>query len=145
MKKKIFDMKTPHKIWHQFSNFLEKAYGKDLIVKKKIPFTNEKGETKEIKYNFLNTAELSKKLVGIKVIERVTRYINLYCKDIKIVNCDDESYSGSILLLIPHPEHGITIIFIPQNTTIQNTFFLYPEHSNKLLKELKKMKLKYKI
>jgi len=74
------------------------------------------------------------------VICKIEKYIKSHCSEIRIIRCDDESYSGSILLLIPHPNHGITVMFIPQCTSIQNQFFLYSGHFKQLLQNLSEMK-----
>lgn len=66
-------------------------------------------------------------------------FVKRCCPEIKIVRCDDSNYAGSDLLLIPHPKHGITIMFIPQCTSIQNQFFLYENHYISLVRELNKM------
>ena len=49
-----------------------------------------------------------------------------------------------VLLLIPHINHGVTVMFIPQCTTIQNRFFLYGEDYKELINGLEKMKYVYK-
>lgn len=84
--------------------------------------------------------ELSRRLVGYDVMCKVEKFIKRYCPEIKIIGCDDSVYSGSYILLIPHPNHGITLMFIPQCTTIQNQFFLYEGHYNQLIKALEEMK-----
>ena len=104
----------------------------------------DNGKKKKLKYRSFNENEFNKRLVGYEVIENVERYIKRYCKEIKIVYCDDSYHSGSIILLIPHINHGITTMFIPQCTSIQNSFFLYGNHFNFLIKELEKMKYVYK-
>ncbi len=40
-------------------------------------------------------------------------------------------------------ENGITMLFVPQSTTIQNQFFLYDNHYKDLMKALKEMKEVY--
>lgn len=110
------DAMKVHEIWHKFEGFLIDSYGEDYH------------------------SELS----GYEVMEKVEGFINKECPDIKIVKCDDEVYSSSFLVLVPHPKHGITIIFIPQCTTIQNHFFLYESHFKNLTKALDEMKKVYK-
>jgi hypothetical protein len=133
-----------HKTWHKFSKWLGKTFGEDLVedVVWEMPLAN--GKKKIIKYKNLNEWELSKRLVGYEVLEKIEKYVARHCKDIKVVRCDDSVYSGSSLILVPHPKHGITIIFIPQCTNIQNQFFLYDEHYKNLMKALREMKDVYK-
>lgn len=115
-KKDLEEVAKYHKVWHQFSNWLEISYGSDY----------------------------SNKLYGYDVITKVENYINRYCKQIKIIYCDDAVYASSIILLIPHPTHGITMIFIPQCSGNQNQLFLYGNHYDRLMEELGKMKKVYK-
>lgn len=134
-----------HRVYHQFHNWLIKTYGKDLYgewVVNTIDLGN--GKKKKLKYRNFNENEFNSRLVGYEVIENVERYIKRYCKEIKIVHCDDHYNSGSIILLIPHIEHGITVMFIPQCTSIQNTLFLYENHYKDLIKGLEKTKYVYK-
>jgi hypothetical protein len=133
-----------HKTWHKFTKWLGKTFGEDLVedVVWEIPLGN--GKKKTIKYKSLNELELSKRLVGYRVLEKVEKYVGRHCKDIRVVRCDDSVYSGSSLILIPHPKHGITILFIPQCTKIQNQFFLYEDHYKNLMKALREMKDVYK-
>ena len=105
-----------HTIWHKFEDWLIETFGED--------------------YN--------SKLSGFDVIEKVEDYVKKNVPEIKIVYVDDTLYSSSIILLIPHFEHGISVMFIPQCTEVQNTFFLYDSHFTKLIEELNKMKYVYK-
>lgn len=143
---KIFlDANKQHRVWHKFSNWISKTYGKDLWGKEVVNvITDEKGKKHKIKYKNFNELELSRRLVGYKVMCRIKNYVRRYCPEIKIVHCDDSVYAGSDILLIPHPEHGITMIFIPQCTNVQNEFFLYYGHYKNLMKELAAMKYVYK-
>ena len=77
-------------------------------------------------------------LSGYGAICKVEEYVKEN-PDIKIVPCDDAVYSSSIVVLIPHPHHGITVLFIPQNHN-KRGFFLYDCHYEKLMEEMKKMK-----
>lgn len=136
--------KETHRIWHKFDKWLTKTYGKDLYgewVRNKIKSPD--GKTITLKYRSFNDLEFSKRICGYEVIERIERYVKTHCKEIKIVYCDDEVYASSIILLIPHPSHGISVMFIPQCTTIQNRFFLYGNHFKMLTEELEKMKYVY--
>jgi hypothetical protein len=133
-----------HKTWHKFSGWIGKTFGDDLIEERTINLPLKNGKTKSIKYKDLNELELSKRLVGYEVMEKIEKYVARHCKDIKVVRCDDSVYAGSSLILVPHPKHGITIIFIPQCTNIQNQFFLYENHYKDLMKALREMKEVYK-
>ncbi len=134
-----------HKIWHKFSDWLVRTYGKDLHGEWKTQIVKGKnGKKYKFRDRTFNDLELSRRLIGYDVQIRVERYAKRFCPEIKIVRCDDEIYSSSCLVLVPHPEHGITIIFIPQNTVIQNQFFMYGGHCKMLIKELKAMSYVYK-
>lgn len=134
-----------HKVWHQFGRFITKHYGKDLYGKwQHHTFKDDKGKKKTFKFRSFNEFELSKRLTGYDVMVKLERYIKTYLPEIKIIPCDDDGYASSILLLIPHPAHGISIMFIPQCTEIQNRFFLYEGHYKSLLKGLQELKQVYK-
>jgi len=140
------DAEEMHRIWHKFSKWLANTYGKDLYgpwVINKIKKSD--GKILTLKYRSFNDYELSKRLCGYEVICKVEKYVKKYCPEIRILSCDDESYSGSTLLLIPHPNHGITVMFIPQCTSIQNQFFLYNGHFKRLLQNLHEMKEIYNV
>jgi len=144
LEKMFAHSKKIHRIWHKFDKWLTKTYGSDLYgewVRNKIKLPNRKVKT--LKYRHFNEMEFTKRLCGYEVMERIERYVKTHCKEIKIVYCDDETYSSSMILLIPHPEHGITVMFIPQNTSIQNRFFLYGNHFKMLEEEMEKMKYVY--
>lgn len=128
-----------HEVWHRFSNWIVKTYGKDLHGEWQ--YLGD-GDNK-LKYRSFDELELSRRLVGYDVMTRVSRYVKRYCPEIKIISCDDSVYAGSDILLIPHPKHGITIMFIPQCTNVQNQFFLYREHWRQLMKELDNMSWVY--
>lgn len=131
-----------HGTYWRFSGWLVQTFGKGLHGKWK--YMNVPGSKRRLKYREFNELELSRKICGHKAIQRIERYVKRYCPEIKIVPCDDQCYAGSILLLIPHPEHGITVMFVPQCTTIQNQFFLYPTHFKALTKALNQLKSVYK-
>lgn len=136
---------TSHKVWHKFYNWVVKTYGQDLHGPwQYMEGVNQKtGKKFKIKHRGFNDYELSKRLVGHEVIDKIERYIKRCCQEIKIIRCDDSLHAGSIILLIPHPKHGITVMFIPQCTGIQNQFFLYKQDYKQLVKELTKMEKVY--
>lgn len=141
--KMISHAKEIHKVWHKFDKWLVNTFGKDLYgdwVRNKIKVD---GKRRIFKYRPFNDLEFSRRLCGYDVIERIERYVKRHCPEIKIVYCDDDVYSGSIILLIPHPTHGISVMFIPQCTSVQNRFFLYGNHYKMLMEELEKMKTVY--
>jgi len=109
------ESKRIHKVWHLFEKWLINNYGE--------------------KYH--------EKLIGYEVQLNVEKYIKTH-PEIKISYCDDHHFSSSIMVLVPHFDMGTTIIFIPQNTTINNMFFLYPNHHQRLLENLKTMPSKVK-
>lgn len=132
-------VKQIHKVYHKFYNWLYKTYGSDLISNQFL----QVGE-KTLNYKVYNDFELSKRLIGYEVIGKVEKYCKKYCPEIKIIKCDDADFCGSVILLIPHQDMGITILYIPQCTQIQNQFFLYQNHFNQLTKALEEMKTVYK-
>jgi len=132
-----------HKIWHKFSGWLIKTYGKDLHGKWIRHKMKVDGKIKTFKYRSFDDYQLSQRLCGYEVMVRIEKYIKRSCPEIKIVHCDDEIHAGSILLLIPHPKHGITMMFIPQLTGIQNQWFLYGGHYKMLMSTLEEMKYVY--
>ena len=141
----IGDVKSSHSIYHKFSKFITNAYGKDLYGEWQfMEFKDQKGKITKLRYRGFNETELSRRLVGYDVMVRVRNYINKYLPEVKIVSCDDDSYAGSMILLIPHPRHGITIIYIPQLSRSQNQFFLYQEHYKQLMKALRELNYVYK-
>ena len=110
-----YNCNIPHIIWHKFDKWLYKNFGKNYTLK----------------------------LHGFDVILKISKYLKKYIPEIKILPCNDSEYASSIILLIPHPKHGITIMFIPQSTELQNQFFLYSSHFDLLVKELSDMKKVY--
>jgi hypothetical protein len=134
-----------HKTWHKFSNWTIKNFGKDLHGDWEfIKGVDKNGKKFNFKYRSFNDFELSQRLVGYEVMCKIEKYIKRCCPEIKIVKCDDSVYSSSYLLLIPHPKHGITMMFIPQCTGISNQFFFYEGHYENFIKTLKEMKYVYK-
>lgn len=145
MKENILDLgpfAETHKVWHKFYDYIVKTYGKDLHGEWQ--YLSPENHGKKFKYRSFNELELSRRLVGHKVIERVERYVKRYLPEIEVIRCDDAAYAGSTILLIPHPKHGITMMYIPQCTTIQNQLFLYENHYKGLVNALKRMKYCYK-
>jgi len=114
-----------HKIWHKFCSHMSKWY-----------YVEEK-------YNGKTYKEFdSTQLLGYEAMTRVEKYAKNH-PEIKVVRVDDSVYSGSDLVLVPHPRHGITMIFIPQNTGVNNEWFLYPGHIESLQQALDEMNKEY--
>jgi hypothetical protein len=148
MKKKDLPrwLKTPgkvHKTWFEFCNYFKRWYFEYYKGCKKIK--KNKDGSLEVIYNKRKLKSFtSKNMLGWSAMMRVERYAKTH-KEIKIVRCDDGMHSSSLIVLVPHPTMGITCIYIPQNETNQpNQFFLYPDNSIELLKEITKMRKKCK-
>lgn len=108
------DSDITHKIWHKFDDWLTETFGGN--------------------YN--------SKLIGYDAQCKIEKY----AKDnpaIRILYCDDDVFASSILVLIPHPTMGISIMFVPQCTNVQNMFFLYDKHYSELIRVLSEMKYIY--
>ena len=137
-------MKTTQQIWHKFSNWMVKTFGKDLHGEWEfMEGIGANGKKFKIKHRSFNDLELSRRLTGYEAMCKVEKFVKRCYPEIKIIRCDDSIYAGSDILLIPHPNHGITVIFIPQCTTVQNQFFLYKNHHKELVKALKEMETVY--
>lgn len=94
----------------------------------------------------VNTTEwydCTEKLVGYDVSIKLERYCKKYLPEVKIVFCDDDVYASSVIFLIPHPTHGIRLVYIPQCTEIKNVFFLYESYFKQLNEALKELKYVY--
>jgi hypothetical protein len=103
-----------HQIWYKFAKFLQRKFGQDY----------------------------HRNLHGYAAIKRIESYA-VNNPEIKIIRVDDAIYAGSILVLVPHPKHGITVLFIPQLAPEQNQFFLYETHLDGLMEALTEMKYVY--
>ena len=102
-----------HRLYWLFDRWCERKYGKDY----------------------------HSKLFGEKVIEDVRKFVSRN-KEIKIVKvCDDEMGDKAILVIIPHPSMGKTVIFIPEKCQTQNVFFLYDKRESQLIEILKSMQV----
>ena len=137
IKELIEDARKTHGIWFDFCKHMKKWYYKEVNEYYFDPKTLEETKTGKIVKEFDVT-----KMIGYECMQRVEKYAKRH-NEIKITSVDDDVYSSSILVIIPHPEHGITIIFIPQNTNVNNQFFLCPSALEYLQNELYKMKQEY--
>ena len=120
-----------HYIWYEFSEYFSQWYFYDLDF--------ESGDINVHEKVFDST-----KMIGYDAIEKVEQYVETH-EDIYVINVDDSVFASSVLVFIPHPEMGITVIFIPQCTTIPNQFFLYPNMIERVQNKLDVLKKKYNI
>ena len=120
-----------HKIWHKFCKHMSKWYYKEAY---EIEMDDDGKIHQGKKYNEFD----SSKMIGYKCMQRCERYAKKN-KEIKIINVEDSVYSSSTIILIPHPNMGITVIFVPQCTEVGNHFFLYQEHAHNIVSEIHKM------
>lgn len=121
-----------HREWYKFCDHMKKWYW------------SEYSEVKIVKNEFIETGKMlrdfdSSKMVGYEAMERVENYANKN-KTVRLVRCDDSTHATAYLILVPHPEMGITVIFIPQCTTKQSEFFLYPSNINNLVTAISELK-----
>ena len=129
------DCNNTHQIWWDFCLYFTEWYYKEI--------DNIDSET----YEPIGTKHKefdSNKMVGYEAMMRVEEYSKTH-PDIKIIPVDDGYYSSSDIVLIPHPNHGITMIYISQNAPENNLWFLYPGYIKILQTELNKMKKKYNL
>ncbi len=104
-------------------------------------------ETKEmhhIYHDFSKTFQSKKRDKGYTLIEKVRKWAIQY-PTVQISRCDDQVHAGSDLVFIPHESKcrymGTTVVYIPQCTGEGPTeFFLYPAHTDSLIKVLQKIK-----
>lgn len=134
---KSMNSKNTHQIFHSFCDHMKKWYFEYYYPvtfnKKRNDFTTS---TRKLK------AFSSQDMQGYIAITRVENYAKKH-PEIEIVRCDDSVFSSSIIVLIPHPTMGITMIYIPQNNKeIKGELFLYPDHSDELIKKLILMRQK---
>jgi hypothetical protein len=131
----ILSTDNVHKTYHHFCNYMKRWYYKNRYG---FSFKTLK-ETKKVIREFDPT-----KMLGYSAMLKVKYYEKKY-GGIKTVTVDDDSFMGSIIVLIPHPKMGITSIYIPQCGYNINTFFLYPGHFNQLTKIINEMKKEYEL
>lgn len=76
---------------------------------------------------------------GDELITLLEKYVEEN-PDCKIVWCDDDHFTISMLLFLPHlgtkGYWGTTVIYVPQNSDggEPRSFFMYPNHLNRLVK-----------
>ena len=79
---------------------------------------------------------------GYESMEEIEQYVQDH-PEIEICTCDDSSFAGSDLVFVPHPDMGISVVYVPQLSGGSAQFFLYPGHLNNLIDTLTKMRDKY--
>ena len=129
LEKAIAEADETHKYYHAFCKYMSRWY-----FSKGKRYTKDLSETKR-EFKFFDGS----KMIGYDAMLRIERYAKLH-PEIKVCRVDDDVFAGSILVLVPHPEMGITVFFVPQCTNTQNAFFLYPQDSKELIDTLVEMK-----
>lgn len=109
---------STHLTWWRFCDYIERKWGQ---------------ETADSRFS---TGSLIDNLCGWEVQVALEKWCKRYAPDIKIVRVDDDVHSSSCLFLVPHPEHGISVVFVPQNTTVHSTFFFYRRGFQQMKKAL---------
>jgi hypothetical protein len=82
-------------------------------------------------------------LCGHEKMEEIEEWAKKH-PEVIITRCDDNHHDTSYLVIIPHPTHGISIVFVPQATYSKDYFFLYPNHQKALIKALQSIEIKDK-
>ena len=108
------------------------------ILKKRFTFKRKGLIHTKRKYKDFDITQMK----GYKAITRIEKFIKKN-KQIIPVMCDDSGHATSYFYLIPHKTKkeywGTTALFVPQCSSEQNVFFLYPENLDELIKELQKL------
>ena len=119
-----------HKFWRDFAgHFMEWYY-------------SEVPDYEVINGEIIETTKLYKqfdpsKMIGYECMNQIDEYVKDH-PEIKVVGVDDDYFTGSYIVLVPHPKMGITAIYVPQNGS-DNNFFLYSGHARNLIEALEKM------
>lgn len=92
-------------------------------------------------WDFKNAIELGFD-AGYESMEVIEQYVQDH-SEIEICTCDDSSFAGSDLVFVPHPDMGVSVVYVPQLSGGSAQFFLYPGHLNNLIDTLTKMRDKY--
>lgn len=78
---------------------------------------------------------------GFESMEKIEQYAQSH-PEIMVCSCDDQSFCGSDIVLVPHPDMGVTVLYVPQVSGSWAQFFLYPGHLSQLIDALTKMREK---
>jgi hypothetical protein len=76
---------------------------------------------------------------GSESMEKIEQYANEH-PEIVVCGCDDQAFASSDLVLVPHPDMGITVLYVPQCSGGWAQFFLYPGHLSRLIDALTEMR-----
>lgn len=112
-----------HNSWWEFTKFLEEITG--------------------LNQHLSGSFNLFTNLGGFEMIEKIEQYVENN-PEIKITYCDDEVFSTSILIFVPHPTMGISVVYVPQLHGTGCQFFLYKNHYDMMLEILTNLKDVYK-
>lgn len=123
-----------HEYWYQFCEHFSKMFYNE---ENGIEYDDNGIPIGEVVYQAFD----SSKMVGYDAMLAVEEYAETH-PEIMLVGCDDDYFTGSLLVLVPHPKMGITVIYIPQNGK-DNEFFLYPGHIEHLQNALNEFKSKH--
>lgn len=127
-----------HAIWYEFCDYMkEYFYVEETTSWEK----NDNGDIASVEVKPFKVFDVAK-MKGYDAMQVVEEYAETH-PDIVLVGCDDVCFTGSLIILVPHPDMGITVIYIPQNSVAANEFFLYPYHIKMLQEALAMMKEKY--
>ena len=142
--KELIKMRREHSVYSKGQETVNifSQYERIIIDLLKNEFETEFNGVKT-KHNMFNELELSRRIVGYEAMTKIRNYAKKN-PEIRIVGCDDSVHASSMIVLIPHPTMGITMMFIPQCTGVQNEMFLYPNHYKMLLDTLNEMRDTYK-
>ncbi len=133
--------KQTHGIYHDFCQYMAKWYFQ-IVPNWKLG-ADENGKTDFREDGTIKEFDVTK-LVGYEAMIRIEKYVKKH-PEIRLVTMDDDVFSTSYIVLIPHPTMGITMIIIPQCTTVQNVAFLYPMNAHDLIEEIAKMQKEYHL
>lgn len=126
------------KIWNGFYRWMVKVWGQNLFGEWQYHVSKTEGGFRRVRYRSFNHAALTKKLFGIEVINKMCYYCGRYNQKIRFIKCDDPRYGGC-LFLIPHPDAGVMLLFIPELQRNKNQFFIPKKCYKTALSELTKM------
>jgi hypothetical protein len=96
-------------------------------------FTNKFKEFKDNEENYV--------CIGCDLEDKIQKWAKKYPDDVRIIGCDDSTFSSSCLVLIEHKSKdqymGTTVVYIPQCTGEKPIeFFLYSSHRDNLIEAL---------
>jgi len=137
-----------HKVWHGLCDHLKRYYytKERLLLWGKVKKLKEGEHTKEKYEACKSKKEIKvldfKQVKGYDAMSAIRKYVD---KHPEIVEChtDDDWHTNSAIFLIPHETDkkymGTTVLNVPQCSSDNNLFFLYPSDLDNLIKELQKI------